>query len=256
MSSTADSSRRVSVRQAINPSSSCFSLGRAAQSISTKTAGRQREPSLTQERVELVIWHSKQGTLPFAITLPTERTYISLRMPVVGWWRYLGQMVYGGYQMIPNRTDAQGNLRQVIQFHLIPLWMTQEDLLIKQPSHSIQEIRQRYPNTDLFNSREDSETSKENAKALALARSGATRTAVLDRANGSCEGCGNPAPFLSADGTPYLEPHHVRRKTDGGPDDPSWVIALCPNCHRRAHKSMDNEAFNAGLKGKLAILAE
>ena len=37
------------------------------------------------------------------------------------------------------------------------------------------------------------------------------------------------------DNTPYLEPHHIRRVGDGGPDHPRYVIALCPNCHREAH---------------------
>lgn len=32
---------------------------------------------------------------------------------------------------------------------------------------------------------------------------------VLAQANGHCENCGLPAPFLRGDGTPYLEVHHV-----------------------------------------------
>jgi 5-methylcytosine-specific restriction protein A len=62
---------------------------------------------------------------------------------------------------------------------------------------------------------------------------------VLTRANGHCEGCGSPAPFFQPDGSPYLEPHHLRRVSDGGPDHPAHVIALCPNCHRRVHAGID-----------------
>jgi hypothetical protein len=59
---------------------------------------------------------------------------------------------------------------------------------------------------------------------------------VLARAQGHCERCGKPAPFLRrTDGSPYLEVHHCRRLADGGPDLPSNALALCPNCHRRAH---------------------
>lgn len=53
------------------------------------------------------------------------------------------------------------------------------------------------------------------------------------------------APFRTQDGQPYLEPHHIRRLSDGGPDDPRWVAGLCPNCHRRAHHSLE---FNNELE--------
>lgn len=59
---------------------------------------------------------------------------------------------------------------------------------------------------------------------------------VLERASGYCEDCGQPAPFRrTSDGTPYLEVHHRLRLADGGPDTVENAVALCPNCHRRAH---------------------
>jgi hypothetical protein len=59
---------------------------------------------------------------------------------------------------------------------------------------------------------------------------------VLERANGICEACGNPAPFLRAsDGTPYLEVHHKISLADGGEDSVENAVALCPNCHRKQH---------------------
>ncbi|MFL9918022.1 HNH endonuclease signature motif containing protein [Paraburkholderia fungorum] len=58
---------------------------------------------------------------------------------------------------------------------------------------------------------------------------------VLLRADGTCEGCGQSAPFQRADGTPYLEVHHRRRLADGGEDTVENAIALCPNCHRERH---------------------
>ena len=39
---------------------------------------------------------------------------------------------------------------------------------------------------------------------------------VLDLANGVCECCGQSAPFIREDSTPYLEVHHLRRLADGG----------------------------------------
>ena len=55
-------------------------------------------------------------------------------------------------------------------------------------------------------------------------------------------------------GRPYLEPHHTRRLSDGGPDDYHHVIALCPTCHRRVHHGEDGATYNADLVAKLATI--
>jgi predicted HNH restriction endonuclease len=85
-------------------------------------------------------------------------------------------------------------------------------------------------------------------------RSRAVHRYVLRRADAQCEGCNAPAPFRKTDGQGYLEPHHTTRLSDDGPDHPTKVIALCPNCHRRAHYSRDAEAFNSMLIRKLRRL--
>jgi len=60
--------------------------------------------------------------------------------------------------------------------------------------------------------------------------------AVLNRANGVCERCGENAPFIRrSDGTPFLEVHHQTLLADGGEDTVENALALCPNCHREAH---------------------
>jgi hypothetical protein len=59
---------------------------------------------------------------------------------------------------------------------------------------------------------------------------------VLRRAQGICEQCKNPAPFVRrSDGSPYLEVHHLDRLADGGKDTIENARAMCPNCHRHAH---------------------
>lgn len=59
---------------------------------------------------------------------------------------------------------------------------------------------------------------------------------VLSRAKGRCEGCKRPAPFAKRlDGSPYLEVHHKVQLAHGGEDTVANALALCPNCHRRAH---------------------
>ena len=59
---------------------------------------------------------------------------------------------------------------------------------------------------------------------------------VLYRANGYCENCGKFAPFnRRIDNTPYLEVHHKQPLSKGGEDSINNAVALCPNCHRKAH---------------------
>jgi len=59
---------------------------------------------------------------------------------------------------------------------------------------------------------------------------------VLKRANGICEHCKKPAPFLRAkDGSPYLEIHHWTHLSEGGEDTIENAAASCPNCHREFH---------------------
>jgi 5-methylcytosine-specific restriction protein A len=79
----------------------------------------------------------------------------------------------------------------------------------------------------------------------------AVRRYALRRAGGLCEGCGHPAPFVTPEGEPYLEVHHLRRLSDGGPDHPSHVAATCPNCHRRCHHSAAAAAYNGDVAGRV-----
>ena len=64
---------------------------------------------------------------------------------------------------------------------------------------------------------------------------------ALFRAQGKCEKCGKNAPFRrKSNGTPYLEVHHKiplseQINNDSNLDTLENVVALCPNCHRKAH---------------------
>jgi 5-methylcytosine-specific restriction protein A len=70
---------------------------------------------------------------------------------------------------------------------------------------------------------------------------------VLKHAKGVCEHCSAPAPFVTRDGTAYLEVHHVKPLADGGADTVENAVAVCPNCHRAAHYSKDSAAIGARL---------
>jgi 5-methylcytosine-specific restriction protein A len=78
-------------------------------------------------------------------------------------------------------------------------------------------------------------------------RSQLVRIYALRRAGGFCEACGAGAPFLTSDGNPFLEVHHILRLSDDGDDEPQNVAALCPNCHRRAHHAGDRLEFNRSM---------
>ena len=59
---------------------------------------------------------------------------------------------------------------------------------------------------------------------------------VLACAKGICQACKKPAPFFKkSNGEPYLEVHHIQQLADGGEDTVENAIAVCPNCHRKAH---------------------
>jgi hypothetical protein len=60
------------------------------------------------------------------------------------------------------------------------------------------------------------------------------RAAVMKRAKGKCEFCGELG-FARVDGTSYLECHHILALAKDGADRMTNVIALCANHHREAH---------------------
>ena len=156
--------------------------------------------------------------------------------------RFVAEMVCEGFH-VEHAPDRNGNDREAIVFELRPLEAIAEAVGNMPPAKgSLGELRKR-----AFGAVAGSAQMPGTAKRTVYERSRDVRDYVLARANGHCEGCSAAAPFLRDDGAPYLEPHHTLRLSDGGPDHPRHVIALCPNCHRRAHSSADRVPFNASL---------
>lgn len=153
-------------------------------------------------------------------------------------------MVYEGYHIerAPDRTGAD---RNAIVFELRPLEAVEEVVEAVGPSlgERLDDLRQRA----MLAAAGPTQPSMQGARNV-YQRSRDVRNYVLARSYGICEGCASPAPFMRRDGTPYLEPHHLRRVSDGGPDHPAHVIALCPNCHRRVHAGADGPSYNSTLK--------
>lgn len=172
-----------------------------------------------------------------------------------GFLRYLGPMTCAGYSLVSNVTDVEGKPRTAIAFHLMPLDAVDNEAEPAPEGAPAPDDMWTMPLAELRKTalQTPQETQSKEARVRVWLRSRALRVYVMQRARGKCEACELPAPFTTSAGHPYLEGHHTRRLSDGGPDDPRWVIALCPNCHRRAHYGEDAETFNQALQDKLAV---
>lgn len=160
--------------------------------------------------------------------------------------RFEGLFSCAGWEM-ERQTGVDGAERDAIVFHLVPLRELEieaGDVAEAQaPAISLSELRKR-----ALAAAAPATGKQASPVATVFVRSRDVRDYVLARANGICEACNEAAPFTTASGRPYLEAHHIRRLSDGGPDDPRHVGGICPNCHRRAHFSADRAAFNAALQ--------
>lgn len=83
--------------------------------------------------------------------------------------------------------------------------------------------------------------------AVEFRRDPAVKAWVLEFADGTCELCNKPAPFLDENADPFLELHHVQPLAEDGPDTIANAVALCPNCHRACHHSHRRVKLRARL---------
>lgn len=171
--------------------------------------------------------------------------------------RYLGEFTYVNHSF-RRAPDREGNDRRVIVFHLVPV----EQELQEDAAQIEDDKNSALVNIDLSAARmralaafdaTEGEGGRQ-AKRTLYVRSRAVKDYVLLRAAGECESCREPAPFERRDGTPYLEPHHTTRLSDGGLDHPRFVGAVCPTCHREIHHGRDGGRRNEELKEYLASI--
>jgi 5-methylcytosine-specific restriction enzyme A len=160
--------------------------------------------------------------------------------------RFLGEFVCAGYDL-EQAPDGTGAMRECIVFNLVPATDVNGDAASPVQltgSVDLKLLRQRALDAVPTPGQANRATAKRNV----YERSREIRTYVLARANGHCEACSRAAPFIALSGTPYLEPHHIRRLGDGGPDDPRFMAAVCPNCHRQIHHGLDGRTVNKHLQ--------
>lgn len=162
--------------------------------------------------------------------------------------RFLGQFQCAGYSF-EAAPDRERNQRTTIVFELVPANVGE---LLRDVEQGVEEFEL---DADLPGLRARAlEAARSTPQIAGIAarrslyrRSAVVRRYVLARAAGICESCGKPAPFVTTQGEPYLEPHHIRRLSDGGPDDPRFVGAVCPDCHREIHHGVHGRAKNEAL---------
>jgi 5-methylcytosine-specific restriction protein A len=159
---------------------------------------------------------------------------------------------------VDQRPDKAGNDRQAIIFSLVPVTTDAhaESLAltaVTEPAPAQTLTILRAAAYEAAVSQQERKTPFQ-ARQSWFRRSEAVKRYVLARANGRCEACELPAPFMKKEGGPYLEPHHTQRLADDGPDHPKWVGAICPNCHRRIHSGEDGKDWNTQLQERLKIL--
>jgi 5-methylcytosine-specific restriction protein A len=171
------------------------------------------------------------------------------RMEAKSFVSLMGAFVVASWEY-RQQPDRNGQMRQAIVFHLAPAVQAEPD--------PIKAVDEGLPLSELRRRARESgsaapEATVSNAARTSLVRSSDVVAYALVRAAGTCESCDRGAPFLRLDGRPYLEVHHMNRLTDGGPDLPEAVAAICPNCHRHVHYGVDGASLNEKLRSGIAV---
>lgn len=173
---------------------------------------------------------------------------------------YLGEFIYDA-PLIKRGPDKNGDERDIIVFKLMSVWKSLQIEIEEENSSQIDNTAQlsfaelRQAALDACQPQSRPQQTPETVRAV-YQRSVKVKQYVLARANGLCELCGHPAPFLrKKDNSPYLEPHHINRLSDGGLDHPKFVGAICPDCHREIHSGVNGQQKNEVLREKV-LLAE
>ncbi|WP_149088381.1 HNH endonuclease [Pseudomonas prosekii] len=153
--------------------------------------------------------------------------------------------------------DVNGQDRTAIVFRLVPVGIANETIDAEEPDEDEADLTVSLAAARLAAlaaCKPNSGDLGQSAPRKIYQRSRRVAHYVLMRAEGECESCEKPAPFTKKDGTPYLEPHHVNRLSDGGLDHPRYVGAVCPSCHREIHSGVHGALVNERLKQRLEVI--
>ena len=154
-------------------------------------------------------------------------------------YTYLGQVALVGDVREAQQPDNTGSLRKVYVFPLKLKGGAKHPALsgLKSLSEHRQKALRKRSLSDLYKLAAQAGTptpGRRIVETTQYSRNEAISELVKRLANGICDLCQAPAPFVTRDG-PYLECHHVQHLAKGGADSLDNTVALCPNCHRRMH---------------------
>ncbi|HET9216649.1 MAG TPA: HNH endonuclease signature motif containing protein [Terriglobia bacterium] len=175
-----------------------------------------------------------------------------------GVYSYEGKVELAAKPYRAKQPDADGKIRNVWMFpvrrvgggNLLPV--PQE--AIKRNADRQRKDAERLSNADLTaraRLRSKPASSRE-ARTVVHIRDEYVAEYARRRANGKCELCRQPAPFINRRDEPYLECHHVIWLARGGHDSIQNTVALCPNCHRKMHV-LDRAEDRKKLQARAAI---
>ncbi len=152
-----------------------------------------------------------------------------------GWENYLGfiKIIKEIRDVMEDLLPMQGTPR-LIDAHSF-VWVIQEDRFINwvpdlERNFQIEQTAEKYIQGVISGS-----GGRRNVTSSTFARSVEVVKETRRRANGICQLCNQPAPFIDKKGNPYLEVHHIIWLSRGGEDNTENTAALCPNCHIRMH---------------------
>lgn len=171
-----------------------------------------------------------------------------------GLYRFDDQLTLIDYEL-KQALDRDGHPREVIQFIFESATSMKHKLLESERyvessvtiENSLEELK-----TIALQDTSTGDESIQIKQVKVRKRSEAIKLYARKRAAGICEACEQPEPFESISGS-SLEVHHMYKLSDGGPDHPEHVAAICPNCHARIHRGIDGSTYNQELIDKIEV---
>lgn len=176
---------------------------------------------------------------------------------------YMGQveLVEKPYQ--EKQKDEDGLLRNVWIFPVRPIEINNtrvaiEANILKESYKKKERQAKRLTDEELSEKAKECQSIKTSSRLITsktYIRNAFIAEYVKRRANGICQLCNKKAPFKNKSGEPYLETHHIRWLSEGGPDTIANTVALCPNCHRKMHvvdSKRDKRKLIEAAKGRFS----
>ncbi len=178
-----------------------------------------------------VLEGNQNGTLYYSDINGVEIHLFEVLVKAVYTYRGVVKLIDKPYKS--RQPDDNGSMRDVWMFPVAPISETEQNVSHELTEQEIVKLSDkelaRY--TAVKNVKKEPITTE----TVVYYRDPYLKQMVKRIADGKCQFCGNEAPFIDKQGVPYLEAHHVIRLADGGRDAIDNIVAICPNCHRKAH---------------------